>query len=82
MINARAETLAEKPSFKTALVRRRCLIPADGFFEWRREETQKQPMFIRNADDGIFAFTGLWDVWKSPEGAGRVFAPPLSPARQ
>ena len=68
MINARAETLAEKPSFKTAIVRRRCLIPADGFFEWRREGAHKQPMFIHDADDGLFAFAGLWDVWRSPEG--------------
>ena len=68
MINARAETLAEKPSFKTALVRRRCLIPADGFYEWARQGTHKQPMFIHTLTDDIFAFAGLWDVWKTPEG--------------
>lgn len=69
MINARAETLAEKPSFKTALVRRRCLIPADGFYEWQKMGAAKQPMRIHRKDDALFGFAGLWDVWRSPEGA-------------
>ncbi len=69
MINARAETLAEKPSFKTALQRRRCLIPADGFYEWKSEGKVKQPMHIRFKDERIFAFAGLWDEWNGPGDA-------------
>ncbi len=63
MINARAETLAEKPSFKTALRRRRCLVLADGFYEWRQEGQSKQPLFIRMKDAKPFAFAGLWERW-------------------
>jgi putative SOS response-associated peptidase YedK len=73
MINARAETLAEKASFKYSLTRRRCLIPADGFFEWKEEATStsrgknKQPMHIRMKDEGLFAFAGLWEEWRDKE---------------
>jgi putative SOS response-associated peptidase YedK len=71
LINARAETLAEKPSFRTAFRRRRCLIPADGFYEWRQEPGQKAktPMYIRLASGKPFAFAGLWDLWNSPDGS-------------
>jgi len=69
MINARAETLAEKPSFKNLLRRRRCLIVADGFYEWKTEGPGKTPMYITLVDEQPFAFAGLWDLWKSPEGA-------------
>jgi putative SOS response-associated peptidase YedK len=73
MINARAETLAEKPVFKSALLRRRCLIPADGFYEWKREGTgkgaRKQPMRVHHKDNYIFAFAGLWDEWQAPDGS-------------
>jgi len=69
LINARAETLAEKPAFKYALTRRRCLIPADGFYEWKSEGSGKQPMHIRRKDGDLFAFAGLWEEWKSPDGA-------------
>ncbi len=69
MINARGETLAEKPSFKTALKRRRCLIPADGFYEWKTEGKTKQPVHIRFKDERIFAFAGLWDEWNGPGDA-------------
>ncbi len=71
MINARSETLAEKPSFRTAFRRRRCLIPADGFYEWKQEAGQKRktPMYIRLASDKPFAFAGLWDNWQSPDGS-------------
>ncbi len=65
MINARAETLAEKPSFKHAFKRRRCLILADGFYEWQTVPgaKAKQPMFIHLADRKPFAFAGLWETW-------------------
>jgi len=69
MINAKGETLAEKASFKTALAKRRCLIPADGFYEWQKNETgQKQPIYIKLRNNGLFAFAGLWEEWKSPDG--------------
>lgn len=69
MINARAETLAEKPSFKRLLSAKRCLIIADGFYEWRQEERgPKTPMYITLKDSEPFAFAGLWDAWKSSDG--------------
>lgn len=64
MINARAETIAAKPSFKTSLKRRRCVILADGFFEWRKKDKVKQPYFIHMNHDRPFAFAGLWESWK------------------
>jgi putative SOS response-associated peptidase YedK len=73
MINARAETLAEKPAFRTALARRRCLIPADGFYEWQDApgggKGPRTPMHIRLQDGGLFAFAGLWDEWHAPDGS-------------
>ena len=68
MINARAETAAEKPSFRNALRERRCLIPASGYFEWAKEEGQKNPYYIRLKDSTPFAFAGLWEEWTSTEG--------------
>jgi putative SOS response-associated peptidase YedK len=68
MINARAETLAEKPSFKNLLRNRRCLVVANGFYEWRAEGKAKTPMYITLQDDRLFAFAGLWDQWRSPDG--------------
>jgi putative SOS response-associated peptidase YedK len=70
MINARAETLAEKNAYKRAFKKRRCIIPADGFYEWKKTEGQKkkQPYFIHRPDDEPFAFAGLWEVWR-PEGS-------------
>ncbi len=68
MINARAETLAEKPSFRTALRKRRCLVLADGFFEWRRDGASKTPMLITLRSGLPFAFAGLWEHWRPPEG--------------
>ncbi len=71
MINARAETLIEKPAFRTAFKRRRCLIPASGFYEWRQEPGQKTktPQYIRMASGEPFAFAGLWENWNSPDGS-------------
>ncbi len=73
MINARAETLAEKPAYRTALARRRCLIPADGFYEWKEADNPaeggKTPMHFRRKDGALFAFAGLWDEWHAPDGS-------------
>jgi putative SOS response-associated peptidase YedK len=68
MINARAETVTEKPSFRSALKSRRCLVPATAFFEWKREGKSKIPYLIRMKEHNGFCFAGLWDCWKSPEG--------------
>ncbi|MGR9116420.1 MAG: SOS response-associated peptidase [Gammaproteobacteria bacterium] len=64
LINARAETLAEKPSFREAYRNRRCLIPATGFFEWQRNDSGKQPFHIHYPDNRLFAFAGLWEHWQ------------------
>jgi len=68
LINARSETAAEKPAFRSSLRRRRCLVPADAFYEWRRTPTGKQPYLIGLATGGPFAFAGLWDRWVPHEG--------------
>lgn len=67
MINARAETLREKPAFRTALRRGRCLVPADGFYEWKPDGRRKQPFHLRREDHGVFAFAGLCDRWHRDE---------------
>ncbi|AFL74949.1 SOS response-associated peptidase [Thiocystis violascens] len=69
-INARAETVAEKPSFRAAFRQRRCLIPADGFYEWQATGSGKQPYFIARRDRQPFAFAGLWETWTDP-GTGK-----------
>jgi putative SOS response-associated peptidase YedK len=71
MINARAETLHEKPAYRVPFARKRCLILADGFFEWKALDKGKQPYFIQLASREPFAFAGLWDHWTSPEGDER-----------
>lgn len=63
-INARAETVAEKPTYRQAFRRRRCLIPADGFYEWHTHNGRKQPYFIGLTDSSSFAFAGLWERWE------------------
>ena len=67
LINARAETVAEKPSFRNALFRRRCLLPATGFYEWQARAEGKQPMFIRLKDDQPMGMAGLWEMCRDPE---------------
>jgi putative SOS response-associated peptidase YedK len=67
MINARAETLAEKPSFRNAYRRRRCLVLADGYYEWQRSGALKQPHYIRLASGEPFAMAGLWERWRDPQ---------------
>jgi putative SOS response-associated peptidase YedK len=86
LINARA-TVREKPSFRNAFRRHRCLIPTNGFYEWQRQERGKQPYFVRMRDERLFAFAGLWDRWENPDegvietctilttGANAVLAP-------
>ena len=69
MINARAETVAEKPSFRAAFKRRRCLVPASGFYEWKKLDKRKQPTYIRAADGGVLAFAGLWETWVGSDGS-------------
>ncbi|MBI5568361.1 MAG: SOS response-associated peptidase [Desulfomonile tiedjei] len=68
LINARAESAAEKPAFRAAFKYRRCLVPADGFYEWKKIEGRKQPYLFGNADRKVFAFAGLWERWSGPEG--------------
>jgi len=69
LINARAETLVDKPSFRTAFKRHRCLILADGFYEWKADGPHKQPWYFTLSTGGPFAFAGLWDTWKGKEDA-------------
>lgn len=76
MINARAEQVADKPAFRTAFTKRRCLVPADGFYEWQvvappttpKGRPKKQPVFVHRRDGEPMAFAGLWEVWKVPDG--------------
>jgi len=74
MINARSETLLEKPSFKQALQKRRCLIPANGFYEWQRDGKRKIPMWIQLKTRQPFAFPGLWDCWIDQENGKKLFS--------
>ncbi len=69
MINSRAETLIQKPTFRAAFKLRRCLIPADGFYEWKKVEKAKCPMRIRLKGAGLFAFAGLYEDWRKPDGS-------------
>lgn len=68
LINARSETVAEKPAFRDAFKHRRCLIPADGFYEWVHANGKKQPFFFQMCDEQPFGFAGLWERWKDKDG--------------
>ena len=68
MINARAETVASKPSYRAAFRRRRCLVPADGYYEWQKAGRAKQPYYIRLRDEPLFAMAGLWEQWHDTGG--------------
>ena len=68
MINARAESVTEKPAFRASFQRKRCLIPADSFYEWKKIGTDKQPMCILLKGEGIFSMAGLYDTWTAPDG--------------
>lgn len=70
LINARSETAAEKPSFRSAFKKRRCLIPASGFYEWKKEKGGKQPYYIHRDDEHVLAFAGLWESWAGNEDSG------------
>ncbi|WP_199439737.1 SOS response-associated peptidase [Umezawaea beigongshangensis] len=69
MINARVETLTEKPAFRAAARRRRCLVPADGYYEWQTADGRKTPYFLHAADEEVLAFAGLYELWQDPERA-------------
>jgi putative SOS response-associated peptidase YedK len=79
MINARSETLSEKPAFRTAFRRRRCIIPADGFYEWKKSaegaKGKKQPYYVHRADGGVFGFAGLWEEWSGADSENRRLPP-------
>ncbi len=68
LINARAETIAERPTFRTPFARQRCLVIADGFYEWRRSASTRTPMWIHQSDEQPFAFAGVWSRWRGPDG--------------
>lgn len=72
LINARVETVADKPSFRAAFKRRRCLVPASGYFEWKGEAGTKQPYFIHDADGYLLMFGGLWEVWSTGADGDRL----------
>lgn len=68
LINARSETVRQKPAFRQAFKQRRCIIPAHGFYEWQRTEGRRQPFFFQMRDELPFGFAGLWEQWKGEEG--------------
>jgi putative SOS response-associated peptidase YedK len=68
LINARGESVNDKPAFRNAMKRRRCLFPADGFYEWKTESGRKRPYFARSKSGGPIAFAGLWETWTGPNG--------------
>ncbi|MBS1709407.1 MAG: SOS response-associated peptidase [Armatimonadetes bacterium] len=81
-INARAETLAEKPAFRSAFAQRRCIVPADGFYEWHTEGKVKTPYFIQRADGKRLAMAGLFETWNGPDGPIPTFTIVTTEANQ
>ena len=77
MINARSETLTEKPAFRQAANKRRCLVITDGYFEWKKMGKTKQPYWIRMRDEGPFAMAGLWESWRGPPATNQQASDPL-----
>ncbi len=69
MINARSETVADKPAFRAAFRRRRCLVPADGYYEWQKTPAGKQPFLIHDPTGHLLALAGLWETWQAPDGS-------------
>jgi putative SOS response-associated peptidase YedK len=80
LINARSETIAEKPTFRQAARRTRCLVPASGFYEWARSESGKDPWWVSPADGGLIAYAGVWSEWSGPDGPVRSCAIVTCPA--
>lgn len=76
-INAKCETVAEKPAYRSAFKKRRCLVVANGFYEWQKVGARKQPMWIGRRDKQPFAFAGLWEWWQPPAGESGTPAPPI-----
>jgi putative SOS response-associated peptidase YedK len=70
--NARAETVTDKPMFRDAFRRNRCVVPASSYYEWLKRPEGRQPYFISGADGGVLSFAGLWDRWKNPETSERI----------
>ncbi|HEY1190745.1 MAG TPA: SOS response-associated peptidase [Gemmata sp.] len=81
-VNARAETAPGKPAFRDPFRWRRCLIPANGFFEWKTTRKRKQPYFFRRAGGGVLAYAGIWDRWKGPDGLVETVALLTVPANE
>ena len=81
-VNARVETVAEKPAFRQSFRRRRCLVPAGGFFEWKHVGRKKQPYFFRKAGGGVLAYAGVWDTWNGPGGPVETVAVLTVPANE
>ncbi|MBM3503670.1 MAG: SOS response-associated peptidase [Alphaproteobacteria bacterium] len=81
-INARSESVADKPAFREAFPARRCLVPADGYYEWKAEGKQRHPFLIRRADRGLMVFAGLWERWVRPTANDRGSPRDIGPAGQ
>ncbi len=81
-INARVETVTEKPAFRDPFRRRRCLVPADGFYDWKQVGKKKQPYFFRKAGGGVFAYARVWDIWNGPDGPVETVAVLTVPAKE
>lgn len=73
-MNARADTIFEKPSFRSAIIQRRCLIPADGFFEWRYYNGKNYPYYIHLKNHEVFSIAGIWDMWTNPDTKEEIFS--------